>query len=483
MNIITQNLKNVLKNELKKIINDTVDILTDNITDIFENNNITNKYTSLITNVDKIKRKLILDVIKNTFEKIDEDYKNSSLRKDKYIINKSNVPRTITTIFGDLTFKRTYYQSKLDNSLHFLLDEELGLEKYDKYDHIVKGLAIDNAFNTNQKKAGEIIGKEITPLLQLFDKNCIKTISRQSINNWINDWCVPKFDYPSRETPNTLFIMVDEKFLGCQDLDNDIMVKTFVSFEGVKNVSKGRRKLLNRLIFSTYGKNAWIEYVDWLYKIYDSEKIETIYVMSDGGSWIKAGINELKSNPNQIIKRLLCEFHLKQSINRMTTDKDYRTILNLSFKEDEKKKFISLANNLLNITPEKKDIIDRSINYISNNYKAMKDMVDFEIGSSMESHISHCIASYFASRPKGFSSLKINTYLKLNDYNNNGINILNLYLKTYNEKEIITINSDKVNFNIKNYCNSTNIPILYSRNVNPKVLYDINTLKTANAIS
>jgi len=46
--------------------------------------------------------------------------------------------------------------------------------------------------------------------------------------------------------------------------------------------------------------------------------------MSDGSTWIKVGIDELKTNPNQVIKRLLCEFHFKQAINRMTTDKDYR---------------------------------------------------------------------------------------------------------------------------------------------------------------
>ena len=199
----------------------------------------------------------------------------------------------------------------------------------------------------------------------MFDKNAIKNIPRQSINNWINEWNVPDFEYPERDTPNTLFIMVDEKYLGCQNLENDIMVKSFVSFEGVKNISKSRRKLLNRLIFSTYNKNAWGEYVDWLYKIYDSEKIETIYLMSDGGTWIKAGIDELRTNPNQVIKRLLCEFHLKQAINRMTTDKDFREIINISFKEDKKKDFIFLVNNLLTITPDKKNTIEKNlINFI-----------------------------------------------------------------------------------------------------------------------
>ena len=46
-------------------------------------------------------------------------------------------------------------------------------------------------------------------------------------------------------------------------------------------------------------------------------------------------------------------------------------------------------------------------------------MLDLNIGSSMESHISHLIASLFSSRPKGFSTKRITKYLKLNDYKNN----------------------------------------------------------------
>ena len=32
------------------------------------------------------------------------------------------------------------------------------------------------------------------------------------------------------DTPNTVYIMADEKFIGSQDTTNDIMVKTFVTF-------------------------------------------------------------------------------------------------------------------------------------------------------------------------------------------------------------------------------------------------------------
>ena len=62
-------------------------------------------------------------------------------------------------------------------------------------------------------------------------------------------------------------------------------------------------------------------------------------------------------------------------------------------------------------------------------------MVSSAIGSSMEAHISHFIASIFASRPKGYKESNINKYFMLNDAKINGINLFNTYLLTYNQTE------------------------------------------------
>ena len=78
----------------------------------------------------------------------------------------------------------------------------------------------------------------------------------------------------------------------------------------------------------------------------------------------------------------------------------------------------------------------------------------------MESHISHLIASFFSSRPKGFSTKRIEQYLKLNDYKNNGINIFNLYMKSYKNETIVDIDEDIVRSYISDNFANGNIPIL-----------------------
>ena len=92
-------------------------------------------------------------------------------------------------------------------------------------------------------------------------------------------------------------------------------------------------------------------------------------------------------------------------------------------------------------------------------------MLDLKIGSSMESHISHFIASYFTARPKGFSTKRIDQYLKLNDYKLNGINIFNLYMQSYKNKEVVKLNEKELNCSIIDNTSSSNMPILQSEHV------------------
>lgn len=154
MNSISQFCKNVLKNRIKMKINsiteDTIDCILNSLTD-----DSPNKYVSLVSNIQEKIKSLILEVIVTIFEEIDMHFSNSTERKAKYNINKSKVKRTLITIFGIVTFERTYYVSKLDKSKFFFIDYAFGLPKYDHYDPVVKAMAIDKVFSSNQAQAGK----------------------------------------------------------------------------------------------------------------------------------------------------------------------------------------------------------------------------------------------------------------------------------------------------------------------------------------
>ena len=460
MNIISQNLRNVLKNRIKTLISPILYNLVDFMVDNLFVEDAQNKYFALLSTIQSSTREMIKKIIISTFEEIDENYKHSGDRISKYYINKSNVSRTLITIVGDITFSRTYYKSKYSNKKFFYLDYALDLPKYDHYDPIIKAIAINNATNTSQAEAARNVSAITGDLKYFMDNSSVYNIPRQSVYNWIKEWKTPNIVPQSIETPETLYVMADEKYIGAQDIEKDIMVKCFVTFEDIKDISKNRRSLVNRSVFSCHSSNAWPLFMDYIAKRYDFSKIKNIALLSDGGTWIKTGISELKLDPNNTIKFYLCEFHFKQAIHHITTDENERKMLLDVFINKRKKDFINEVNKIMGNNKNREKIITKKLNYIVNNYNSIKSMLELKIGSSMESHISHLIASFFASRPKGFSTKRIDQYLKLNDYKNNGINIFKLYMQSYKNNEIEDIDETIANTYTYDNLNNGNIPII-----------------------
>ena len=87
------------------------------------------------------------------FEELDNEFKESAYRKSRYFINKSNVSRTLITIVGEITFKRTYYVSNHSNKKFFYIDKIFDLPKKDRYDPIIKAIAISKAVSTSQAQS------------------------------------------------------------------------------------------------------------------------------------------------------------------------------------------------------------------------------------------------------------------------------------------------------------------------------------------
>ena len=110
---------------------------------------------------------------------------------------------------------------------------------------------------------------------------------------------------------------------------------------------------------------------------------------------------------------------------------------------------------------KRKRTIEGYKNYLIKYWNAFKNMLNSKVRSSMESHISHNVAKYFSYEPKAYSKRKIQKLIKLQEYKSNRINILELYLKSYKNKEKVTLKKEELNFDIFNF-SSSNVPMLYS---------------------
>ena len=500
--------KNLLKIKLSKIIQNISDDFIDNI--FYYNSN--NKYQKIMLNLEENIKQSVLQALIETFEIFDNLYLNSNDRKKIFNVCIRKCHRNIVTIFGILEFDRIYYYDKKDRNKHFFfIDNLFNLPSYDRYDGIIKAIAIDNAISTNQKKGAEITTKQINSILSDLNNSQQFVISRQDIYNWIDKWNVPSIEYEAIETDSdTLYIMIDEKYIHEQlkpfinkfsnnDVEeksveqirneflnfldylknpnkqlllpspkkkskNFIMSKAFISFTDIE--TKGnRRTLMNKFTFLTTGNNPWDEFMNTISKIFDFQKIKKIKVLSDAGTWITAGISNLKLFVDNIVIPCLCIFHVKQKINRSTKDEILRKSLWNAIENNDKITFNSIFNSILTNKDEKRTkTLKQYRHYILAHWDPINQMKSSKYKSSMEAHISHNVAKPFSFEPKAFSKRHIQKLIKLQDYKANGINILNLYLNSSHNTEIVTIKKEELSFSIFDN-NSSNLPAINSTNL------------------
>ena len=457
---IPQNIQNDAKNIIKNIfLEKCTNLFSDTMDHLFYSFSPA-KYIEFNLNLITYIKNIIVNTIICAIKYIDQLFLNSSYRKKFFYINKQQVPRTIISSWGSFSFKRTYYTDKNKQNPFFLIDELFGFDKYKNYDQIIRGLLINESINTNVNKACNNSLIYNFDILKNLTPSNIPDIPRQTVYNWIKNWSIPKVDYSPIDSGNTLYVMVDEKWIHEQirklklsdeekNKKHFIMSKCFVIFTGAKT-KNGRTELLGRHVFITSSKTPWKDLMDEICKIYDFEKLETINLLSDSASWITSGKSELKLYSKNNIVVNTCEFHVKQKIGRMTKDKELRKLfIDTIYEERNKKKFILLADNLIESKPdERKEKLTNYKNYITRHWTSIINMKDCDIKSSMESHISHYVAEHFGSRPKGYSEDRIENYLKLQQAKLNGINILDLYLKSSYKNEEFVYNEKEINYSL-----------------------------------
>ncbi len=154
-------------------------------------------------------------IIKNILELTDEKFKNSAIRKEKYYINKSNVEWTIITIFDEITFKRTLYQHKLTNEYYIYVDDVFGIEAYKNYDPIVRGILIQDSVLKNPNQTANYSPLNFFHLKQFLKRKT--NIPKQTIYKFKQDIKLRNIEYDEIPHQDTLYVMVDEKWIHKQD--------------------------------------------------------------------------------------------------------------------------------------------------------------------------------------------------------------------------------------------------------------------------
>lgn len=460
-------MENILHDFNEKVINLVANCLKNSITEKGISDFTNDLESEMIKFGNEITQFLVEYAEDIIFKLKDRKERFSSLEKDD---------RTLISIFGELNFKRRYYQDKKTKEKIYLLDQFLKLEPGERILTNVKERMLEEARETSYRKAGQkaSYGTEI---------------SKQTVKNEINKLKFQeeiKEENTNKKQVKKLYIIADEDHVHLQKggIEEPRLVIVYDNF-----VSKGKRiELKNKKHFGGIYKNKiddlWEEVMTYIENTYDTEYLEKVYISGDGANWIKTGLE-------WIVKSIyvLDEFHMKKAVNgivgRITKankeekekqKKNLRTSLRrLNFVKFKEQCYEILSEEMEKTTRDRKEYL---MNYILNNAEGIKNLYrnkKYLHGCSAEGHISHVYSYRMSSRPMGWSTLNIDNMSRLRTAKEDNIStkeILKNSKKVIEFKEIEKIRNqankkieDSINFK------PTSVPIMQFGTTEEKIFF------------
>ena len=417
--------------------------LTKNLSLPFNSKGDSVTFPSLIEDVALNAREKLRNDLKEYLEDMDYKFRYSANRTSRYYVANTST-RTIITMLGEITYKRTLYRDKYDKSYYCYVDDKLGIGKYYRYTNDVAALAAECYANENSMiKVGEEIGDRIHSSFSLDDTRQY-ALPRQTIFNLLkrSKEIRVKPDDDKKDVDN-LYVLMDEKYIG-----NNLMLKSALVVEGLDTSNKKRHSYINQTYYSSYKADFSSNLIEHINNRYNLDTLKNIHVLADGGTWIKSVSEELKF-PNVTNTKYLCKFHFHKALWRMCNDENiYKLLIDYLYNNDKDNLY-----ELMNSIEDSKNIND--IKYIKNNYKEIQNTIHLKgMNCAMEQAISHHITSQFANVPKVYSPNNINRYLSYRDNFRNGENLKLLFLQSLDDKDdgdVTLINKTTLNLSMFDY--------------------------------
>lgn len=351
-----------------------------------------------------------VELVRFALESVDNELCNDSARKKSWSIDKKLQDKTLTTIFGDVHYQRTYFVSKFGKGYSHLCDRIFGIEPHERCDMNVKAKMVENAIDMSYEKSSKVFESKMSKQTVL---NSIREIEngRLTIEN-----------KAEKSQVEILYVDADEDHVALQN-GSSVMPYLAYVHEGYCDNEKSRKQLKNIRYFSGIYKNSedfWIEVANYIEENYDTNYIKTIYLSGDGAGWIKQGIHWLPK-----VKLVLDKYHLNKYIISATGNiPEMRgDIWRSIYKQDlEKLKCVFADIKTCADSPQRIEQINKTLKYIKTNWTGIKNSYDDAyIGCSAEGHVSHILSERLSSRPLGWSYTGVDDMAKLRAFRaNNG---------------------------------------------------------------
>ena len=356
---------------------------------------------------------------------------------------KDRSEKHLLTSLGSISFTHTRFEHKTTGETAYLLDRILGLSPHARLSEDAKASLLEEAAQSSYEKASQLSGGE-------------GRVSRETVMRHVHRIHAPSYkkeDSGVKRRVKYLYVEADEDHIALQfhkkkgDIkrwkghgDNGQIVKLVYVHEGYEETERKRKQLKEVVYFGGLysgkeNEKLWREVKEYIEGRYDREAIERIYFQSDGGSWMKKGIEMLGGS------YVVDEFHMKKYVKRMiriTGEEGQEEEVLKYLERGERKKLKEWAEEKgKGLEEKKRKRLEESVGYLEKNWKGIRMRIKREegvMGSSTESHISHVLSARMSSRPMGWSKEGAGKLSELRIYWKNGRKVEEL-LRAEKEEE------------------------------------------------
>ena len=370
--------------------------------------NIGNTISKLVPAVNETVLEIVEAVIQETDHAITENAKQLR-REDSVQVWKRNVPRTVETQIGTLTYSRTYFRK--GNEYRYLTDYVIGVEAYER---ISKSLVAEILNTVPDLSFQKTLDHGNIPL------------SRQTVHNRLNavgELCAET--KRAEHTPEILHLFADEDHAHLTPKKKTYIPLVMIT-EGIDTAQK-RHRTKNPVYLEGYGMEAETfreNVLAFLTEKYDLSEVKRIYLHSDCGKWI-LGLAEVLPNTVHVMDG----YHLEKRytyISNLNNGSRYIPGLRNAVKRNDFEAFLGHFNKWYETidTDDKQATAREIFNYFEDNWEAIVRRETKEVcGSCTEPMVSHVLSERLSRNPISWSRETLKKMAMLVVYSKNGCKV------------------------------------------------------------
>ena len=298
---------------IQKIYEKNNKILKEGLKKVLSGEDVSSLTVAIKEFTDVLGKELFAEIAKQLDEIIFEDNKKKKQYEPVRFQEKSLITKN-----GKTKFERRYYQDKETGEYVYLTDAILGIEKGERIDKKVKSEVIERANDQSYNKSG----KMVVPGLEISATTVMRNVRK---NEWKMN--IEERSEEKKIKSKYIYIQVDEDHVkqrnkkGCT-ISKIITIytrkRTLTKPDRIPEVKQVRKELVDKFTFSGLYKDTQEMWEDVAYYIdctYKKDEIENIFIMGDGASYIKAGVEWIDK-----AVFVLDLFHLEKYINHLNYD-------------------------------------------------------------------------------------------------------------------------------------------------------------------